>query len=248
MQGTAASDFLLGSSDNDLIVAWEGDDTLNGGRGMDRMYGGEGDDVYFVDTAADRVLEVLLDLKDSGGYDSVLARCTFALGSHVEALKLLGTAGLQGYGNALDNVIKGNRGANVLDGGAGDDSLHGGLGDDRLTGGEGKDTLVGGRGSDVFDVDAAAHTAIQQNDVDVVADFVRGQDRIDFSQVDADPSTNDVDDAFTGFIDASEIFSAAGQLRFEDGVLYGNTDGDRKAEFAIVLTGITELSAADLVL
>jgi serralysin len=248
MEGTSASDFLLGTRANDLIVAWAGDDTLNGGQGMDRMYGGAGDDVYIVDRPADRVLEVLADLKDAGGYDTVVARCTFALGRHVEALKLLGTANLQGYGNALDNLIKGNRGANVLDGGAGDDTLQGGLGDDRLTGGGGKDTLAGGRGNDVFDIDAAADSAIQGNGLDLIVDFVHGEDRIDLSQIDADASTGSTNDAFTGFIDASAIFSAAGQLRFVDGVLYGNTDGDRKAEFAIVLAGITELSAADLVL
>jgi serralysin len=66
--------------------------------------------------------------------------------------------------------------------------------------------------------------------------------------VDADASTDGVNEAFTGLIDASETFTAAGQLRFVDGVLYGNTDTDRKAEFVIVLAGVTELSAADLVL
>jgi Ca2+-binding RTX toxin-like protein len=156
MEGTTGSDFLLGTSGNDLILAWGGDDTLDGGEGADRMYGGAGDDVYFVDNAADRVLEVLdADLRDTGGYDSVLARVTFALGSNVEALKLVGPADLHGYGNALDNVIRGNRGGNVLAGGAGDDLLKGCAGDDHLIGGRGKDTLVGGRGSDVFDVDAA---------------------------------------------------------------------------------------------
>lgn len=248
MDGTSSADFLIGSSGNDLIIGLEGNDTLDGGQGVDTLYGGMGDDLYRVDSAADRVLEVRdAELRDVGGYDTVLATCGFSLGSHLEALKLLGSGHVQGYGNALDNFLKGNRGDNVLAGGAGDDAIRGCAGDDRLLGGRGQDTLAGGRGNDVFAFHAAAESGDRSNLMDEITDFRRGQDLLDLSMIDADSATA-ANDAFTGFIDASAEFSAAGQLRFEGGVLYGNTDGDRKAEFAIRLTGVTELSVADLVL
>ena len=43
---------------------------------------------------------------------------------------LLGSADLQGYGNADANQLTGNAGNNLLDGGVGADLMHGGLGND----------------------------------------------------------------------------------------------------------------------
>ncbi|QJW83606.1 hypothetical protein HK414_04490 [Ramlibacter terrae] len=70
----------------------------------------------------------------------------------------------------------------------------------------------------------------------MITDFVRGQDDIDLSTLDAKSGTF-ANDAFS-FIGSSG-FSAAGQLRYvwsaakDYGVLYGNTDTDSAAEFAI---------------
>ena len=43
---------------------------------------------------------------------------------------------------------------------------------------------------------------------------------------------------------------AAGQLRFDagTGMLYGSTDADADAEFAIELTGVTDLGESDILL
>jgi Ca2+-binding RTX toxin-like protein len=49
---------------------------------------------------------------------------------NVENLVLIGTAALDGAGNALNNTLTGNSASNVLDGGAGADSMTGGAGDD----------------------------------------------------------------------------------------------------------------------
>ena len=59
----------------------------------------------------------------------VYAIVDYRLSANVENLILQG-AGLQGYGNALANMIFGNTGGNLLDGGAGDDALLGGAGSD----------------------------------------------------------------------------------------------------------------------
>jgi serralysin len=82
---------------------------------------------------------------------------------------------------------------------------------------------------------------------DVVNDFVRGQDKIDLRGIDANTATV-ANDAFTTFIAGTAAFTAAGQLKLLNGVLYGNTDGDADAEFAIQLTGVTQLTTADVML
>lgn len=77
---------------------------------------------------------------------------------------------------------------------------------------------------------------------------MRGQDKIDLSTIDANTASASANDAFTAFIASVTAFSAAGQLRLNGNVLYGNTDTDIAAEFAIQLTGISTLTTADFVL
>ena len=54
----------------------------------------------------------------------------YRLTANVENLILVGSADLQGYGNAENNTLAGNDGNNILDVGAGTDTMHGGLGND----------------------------------------------------------------------------------------------------------------------
>lgn len=63
----------------------------------------------------------------------------------IEAIKVR-DEDVNGAGNALDNLLIGNRGNNILDGGAGNDTLYGGAGNDVLIGGSGADTYVFNRG------------------------------------------------------------------------------------------------------
>lgn len=116
LTGTAGADVLEGSFGNDLI---------DGLAGADLMTGGDGDDTYTVDHAADTIVEL-----PGEGRDSVLSSVTYTLPDEVEDLALAGTANRNATGNALSNVITGNAGANRLDGGAAADVLVGGLGND----------------------------------------------------------------------------------------------------------------------
>ena len=98
---------------------------LDGGAGADTMAGGLGNDTYVVDSAGDVVTEAA-----SAGTDTVQSSVNYVLGDNVENLILMGTAAINGMGNALNNSIAGNTGANLLDGGFGNDTMAGGMGDD----------------------------------------------------------------------------------------------------------------------
>jgi Ca2+-binding RTX toxin-like protein len=154
LSGDAGADFLRGEDGNDALVGGDGNDTLyggngndlvDGGTGNDLMYGNLGDDVFWVDSASDRVAE-----GTNQGVDTVMASVSHTLATNVENLNLVGSADLNGAGNILNNVIRGNSGSNILSGGGGEDMLAGGDGNDSLDGGIGIDVLQGGNGDDTL--------------------------------------------------------------------------------------------------
>ena len=100
-------------------------DYIDGKAGADTLAGGDGDDRYVVDDAGDVVTELA-----GGGVDQIDSSISVTLSLHVENLFLLGSANLDGTGNALANSLTGNSGANRLDGGAGADAMAGQGGDD----------------------------------------------------------------------------------------------------------------------
>ncbi|MEJ1933007.1 Calx-beta domain-containing protein, partial [Nostoc sp. NIES-2111] len=83
--------------------------------------------------------------------------------------------------NNIDDLF-GGLGDDTLQGSGGDDRLFGEQGNDRLLGGAGNDSLYGGAGNDVF-VFETFNTATSAQSVDVVTDFVQGQDKIDLRTV-----------------------------------------------------------------
>ena len=133
----------------------------------------------------------------------------------------------------------------------------GGSGADTFVGGKGANTLVGNAGADIFAYLAAADSTTAARDV--INDFVKGQDKIDLSGIDARTATAAVNDAFSATLLASSgNFTAAGQLRYflSNGqtIVEGNTDTVfSTAEFSIALIGNytigpTQLAASDFVL
>ncbi|WP_276307456.1 calcium-binding protein [Thiopseudomonas denitrificans] len=145
LDGGAGNDQLFGGKGNDTLIGGAGNDRLDGGEGADLMMGGTGNDTYVVDHVDDVVVE-----HEGEGIDLVESSITYQLTDHVENLTLTGTANIDGTGNELDNIIRGNSGHNILDGGAGDDQLYGGAGNDTLIGGAGNDLLDGGTGADIM--------------------------------------------------------------------------------------------------
>ena len=153
--GNSANNSLNGGAGLDTLNGGLGNDTLNGGTGLDDLKGGAGNDVYIVDDAGDVITEAA---GAAGGTDRVESSVTFDLainasGQAIENLTLTGTSNINGYGNALNNVISGNSGLNNLFGDAGNDTLSGGAGSDTLDGGTGVDSMVGGLGDDFYYVD-----------------------------------------------------------------------------------------------
>ncbi|MNC73071.1 hypothetical protein D3C75_1242100 [compost metagenome] len=81
----------------------------------------------------------------------------------------------------------------------------------------------------------------------MISDFVRGSDKIDLSTLDANTATTG-NDSFREIIGNTSAFTSAGQLKVANGVLYGNTDADSAAEFAIQIVGLNSATTADFIL
>lgn len=116
----------IGNDLSNELIGNAGNNALKGGLGADRMEGGFGNDSYYVDDAADMVIEIA-----DGGMDSIYADVSYSLvGTHAERLILQGDSDLNATGNSLGNLLVGNSGNNRLDGQAGLDRMEGRGGDD----------------------------------------------------------------------------------------------------------------------
>lgn len=118
-------------------------------------------------------------------------------------------------------------------------------GNDTLIGGLGADKLTGGKGADTFTFTSIDDSGITAKTRDTITDFKHNEgDQIDLSLIDADSNLAD-DQAFI-FI-GSEVFSAAGQIRFDakTHILYGSTNADNSPAFSILLSGVKSLVTAD---
>jgi serralysin len=82
---------------------------------------------------------------------------------------------------------------------------------------------------------------------DVIKDFTSSQlDKIDLSAIDANAGTV-ANDAFS-FIGSSAFTGTAGELRFANGILMADLNGDHIADFEVTLNNVTTLSASNLLL
>lgn len=148
-------------------------------------------------------------------------------------------------GTRLADVLTGGAGHDQLNGAGGNDRLVGGTGWDRLIGGGGRDVLLGNAGADTFIFTAAIESQPGANR-DRILDFNRAEaDHVDLSAFDANENRAGVQDF--AFIGAGAFSGAAGQLRFANGILAADTDGDRVAEFEVTVTGHAALVGTDFI-
>lgn len=181
LEGGAGEDMLNGNSGNDRLYGGDGNDSLIGDAGNDRLSGGSGNDTVSGGSGNDWILADAGDdmLNGGSGFDT-LDMSAAANGVNVDlTLKIatgMGNDSLVSFeavvGGAFADTLIGDKLANALSGSDGDDMLRGMGGADTLTGGDGSDTFVWGRAKDV--VDGGVHLGI-----DLIDDFVVGQDVLD---------------------------------------------------------------------
>lgn len=243
--GTISGDVLTGGGDDvvtvldagvvtGLVSLGEGDDVFEGGQGASLADGGAGfDTVSYAHAAAG----VIVNLSRATAQDTG--------GGGLDTL-----AGFEAVtGSAFGDRLRGTSDANTLDGGRGNDRLDGDDGDDRLTGGLGHDRLTGGAGHDLFVFETVADFGGTRHDV--IVDLDRDQlDRIDLHAIDA-LTGSDGDQAFA-FLGAAAFTGAGGEIRttLSDGntLVEGDLDGDRVADFQLLVLGREDLQATDFLL
>lgn len=260
VRGSTRPDVLEGFGGNDSLFGNGGNDTIDGGRGSDRMFGKAGDDLLLggrgndlmsggagVDTVSYAGINkrVKVSLANTAAQDT--------LGAGIDRLvaveNLIGTWRNDRLGgNDQDNRIEGGDGRDHIYGGAGDDVIIGGLGGDTTTGGKGSDTFV--FASDPF-LTSTTDSRLSGGNFDRITDFRSGTDKIDLTGFDPDGVAGNGADSFT-FIGVDPNLSAglqATDLYFNSalGALFGGVvNGDPR--LYVELTGVTSISASDLIL
>lgn len=271
------ADTVTALDGGNLIRVGNGANTVTTGGGADTIFSGTGADTIVTGDGADRVtLRGGADSVDAGAGRDRLIIDYSAMTTDVTG-GITGGNGLTGYvghiadlkvsvldfqrseaftittGSGDDNVItgngfdilRGNLGNDLLKSGGGADRLFGGGGNDTLRGGLGTDVAAGGAGADVF-VFATAAEARSGFGHDRIVDFQAATDRIDLSGIDAD--TVQLGHQAFDFIGAALFSSVAGQLRFGNGLVSGDVDGDGTADFEIEIGPQSGLTAGDFLL
>jgi hypothetical protein len=230
LDGLAGDDVIFGNGGNDTLVGGTGEDKMNGGAGNDDMSGGDGRDTMWGYSGNDTM--------DGGLSDDIM------FGLDQDDLMFGGSGDDRMDGGVGNDRLFGEAGNDQLFGGLGDDRMDGGIGNDVLTGGRGRDTLVGGAGADRFDFNELADS-VRGTNRDVVY-FERSQgDKLDLSTIDADTDGTSGNQAFS-FIGTLGFSGVDGQLRFSGGILQGDVNGDRVADFEVRIVGA--LTGGDIIL
>jgi Ca2+-binding RTX toxin-like protein len=223
--GAGTDIYKLGGG-NDVLVADNLTDLFGGTDGTDSVNGGSGVDTYDGSNASVSVT-VALNLGQAFGDD-------------------IGIDNITGFENAT-----GGKGGDFLLGNNGVNTLNGGAGLDYLDGHGGRDVLTGGAGADKFHLTKLSDSGTKVATRDAITDFTLGVDKIDLSDIDAN-STHAGVDAFQ-FHKHLGFNGLPGLLRFQftDGgntVVSGDVNGDKVADFSILLQGHVMLHAGDFVL
>ena len=236
--GNGAANTLYGSTGNDLLYGGAGDDFLSGGDGNDLLDGGLGNDHLNGGNGVDTVTYTWTTTAVSVNLNTTTAQNTGAGGTDTI------TAVENVIGGAGNDTIIGNSAANTLNGYLGNDSLNGGSGNDELIGGLGKDIMTGGAGNDVFVFRATTETLSGTNR-DIITDFAAG-DKISLFAIDAN-TLQSGDQAFT-YSGLAAFTGVAGQLIYSNGILSGDTNGDKTADLQIQLSNKATLTASSFIL
>lgn len=254
--GNSLANIISGNSGNNSLSGGDGNDTLDGGLGNDSLVGGNGNDLlsYLSATSAVSIsLGSTGPTLGGGASGDIVTGFERYQGSNLnDTLTGWSTADVL-WGGGGNDTLGGGDGNDTLSGQAGDDSLLGGGGDDALTGAAGTDALTGELGADALTGGAGSDTFYFNNvsesstpSFDTITDFVSGTDQIDLGNIDAKTDVS-FDQAFT-FIGAAVFSNTSGQLRYADGMVLGDTNGDGVADLKIAINGEPALVAGDFIL
>jgi serralysin len=237
INGNVAQNTLRGNAGNDKLYGLSNSDVLIGGSGADVLNGGTGTDYASYSTARAGVRADLQSTKANQGD---------AVGDTYSGIEGLTGSSYSDtlLGNSAANQIKGGAGGDTLYGRSGSDVLDGGTGSDKLYGQSGKDVLIGGTGADAFVFRTLSDS--RGSSIDTIKDFRRGTDHIDLREIDA--NTKIAGNQAFGFLGQAAFHGKAGELRFADGVVSGDVNGDRSADFKINVAGLSALSKGDFYL
>ena len=237
-EGSARADTFDGTAGDDRLVGYGGKDLFRGSAGNDIFDGGDGADTV---TYAAATEGVTVNLGNTGFAQQV----SISQGSDI--FRFIENV----VGSNFADTLQGDAADNALSGNKGNDILIGDAGKDRLTGGVGADDLTGGSDADRFVYLGLKDSTVKQKGQDTIHDFSRAEkDKIDLSAIDANSKVSKDQDF--SFIGKKDFSGKAGQLRFEktdDGsYIYGDVNGDRKADFAIHFEEALGFKAADFIL
>lgn len=215
----------FGDPDLASALVFAGSDLLIGSRESDLLLGFAGNDSMFGNAGNDRLF---------GG---------------IGADNLYGGDGrdrLSG-GDGIDRLF-GNDGNDRLQGNARRDFLNGGDGRDLLTGATGADQQTGGDDSDTFRFLRINDSPAGSDNRDTIKDFIHGTDLIDLRAVDGNSEVPRHQPFH--FIGSEPFTDTPGELRYTQSsqLLAGDSNGDGKADFQILLSHGPALTASDLLL
>ncbi len=270
--GDNDDDQLFGDAGDDTVDGGAGLDTVDGGAGADSLSGGasNGDTLSYAGSSAGIQIGLQFGTTTTGsGGDAQGDRVTgftnvvgSAFDDRIENLD----KGTIAFGQN-DNLFSGGAGRDrlILGGGSdtglggagndtilgevGDDALEGGNSNDELRGGKGQDTLTGDNGADDFVFRTINDSTVDEAQRDTLTDFSSAEgDRIDLRAIDAEAGVPGNQD----FHLVTRFHGVVGELRTtvqgSNLIVSGDINGDRNADFAILVLSVTSLTATDFAL
>ncbi len=261
LYGRLGDDTLYGGSGVDWIYGDAGADSLSGGATVGDLinyYFSDAALIADIDTGFSTVSGGYADNDTVNGFTDVVGT---AFGDRI-------TDVVKGFNGSNLNVFSGEGGADILTMGGGNDQAYGGgqndtlrgedgndslFGDpnnDQLFGGRGRDVLEGGSGADAFVFVKMSDSTTLAAGRDILTDFSRAQsDKIDLRGIDARSGAGN--QAFD-FIGTARFTGDKGDLRVVKSganlIVQGDVNGDKRADFAILVEDAGSLRAGDFLL
>ena len=220
VNGSTASDIIIGDRKDNTLRGGGGDDLISGETGFDKLFGDAGNDVFesWNDGATDTIdggsgidtidygrstKQVIVAL-DTGTASVLGDSFSFVLEDRISNVENI-------IGSRHNDYIRGDDGNNELSGRNGNDTIIGGAGRDLIDGGRGADSLTGGADADTF----RFWELTDASGADTIKDFQTGLDKIDFSGFFSRQEENHWinDDATRPDFIGSEQFSGGYELR-----------------------------------